>query len=79
MDFEWDENKRRQVIEQRGVDMLYPALIFEGEVLSRLDDRENYGEIRLITRRSRRRVLRGRSHRAGRRDKVDNGMEGRPR
>ena len=49
MDFEWDENKRRQVIDQRGVDVLYAALIFESEVLTRRDDREDYREDRWIS------------------------------
>jgi uncharacterized DUF497 family protein len=29
--------------------MLYAALIFENEVLTRIDDREDYGEVRLIS------------------------------
>ena len=49
MEFEWDETKRQQTIRQRGVDMLYAALIFEGKVLTRLDDRRDYGEERLIS------------------------------
>jgi len=49
LEFEWDENKRRDVIRKRGVDMLYAALIFEGDVLTRLDDRVDYGEERLIS------------------------------
>ena len=49
MHFEWDEKKRRQGIEKHGVDMLYAALIFEGDVLTRRDDREDYGEERLIS------------------------------
>ncbi|MDW6024382.1 BrnT family toxin [Mesorhizobium sp. BAC0120] len=49
MILEWDENKRRQVIKERGVDVVYAALIFEGEVLTRVDDREDYGEVRLIS------------------------------
>jgi uncharacterized DUF497 family protein len=48
LDFEWDENKRQQVIRQRGVDMLYAALIFEGVVLTRPDDR-TYGETRQLS------------------------------
>ncbi|MGE3146815.1 MAG: hypothetical protein AB7K35_14650 [Pseudorhodoplanes sp.] len=48
MQFEWDEQKRRQVIRQRDVDILYAALIFESDVLTRLDDRRDYGEERLI-------------------------------
>ncbi|MCC0042914.1 MAG: BrnT family toxin [Brucellaceae bacterium] len=49
MVFEWDERKREQVIRERGVDLLYAAQIFEGEVLTRIDDREDYGEIRMIS------------------------------
>ena len=49
MEFEWDETKRQQTIRQRGVDMLYAALIFEGEVLTSRDDRRDYGEERLIS------------------------------
>jgi uncharacterized protein len=49
LEFEWDENKRQQVIRQRGVDIVYAALIFAGDVLTRYDDREAYGETRLIS------------------------------
>lgn len=49
MDLEWDEAKRAAVIAERGVDMLYAALIFEGLVLTRPDDRADYGEARLIS------------------------------
>ena len=46
MEFEWDEAKRRSVITERGVDLLYAALIFEGPTLTALDDRRDYGEER---------------------------------
>jgi len=49
LQLEWDEKKRQQVIRERGVDMVYAALIFEGEVLTRPDDRKDYGEERLIS------------------------------
>ena len=49
MDFEWDENKRQHVIETRGVDLLYAALIFDGVVLTKCDNRRDYGEIRYIS------------------------------
>jgi uncharacterized DUF497 family protein len=49
VEFEWDEGKRRQVIETRGVDVVYAALIFEGPVLTRIDDRADYGEVRRIS------------------------------
>ena len=49
MEFEWDEAKRRSVITERGVDLLYAALIFEGPTLTALDDRRDYGEERWIS------------------------------
>lgn len=49
MEFEWDETKRQQVLRERGVDILYAALIFEGPVLTRIDDRADYGEMRQIS------------------------------
>ena len=39
--FEWDEEKRQATINERGVDILYAALIFEGETLTRVDDRKD--------------------------------------
>lgn len=49
MDFEWDEEKRRRILESRGLDILYAALIFENDVLTRVDEREDYGEMRMIS------------------------------
>lgn len=49
MKFEWNEEKRQTTIEDRGVDFLYAALIFEGRTLTREDIRENYGETRFIS------------------------------
>lgn len=49
MEFEWDENKRNEILEKRGVDILYAALIFENYVLTLRDDRQDYGEERLIS------------------------------
>ncbi|MBO6727183.1 MAG: BrnT family toxin [Rhizobiaceae bacterium] len=49
MNFEWDERKRIQVIRERGVDLLHAAQMFEGEVLTRIDGRQDYGETRLIS------------------------------
>ena len=45
----WDEDKRQLTIEERGVDFLYAALIFENETLTREDNRANYGEVRFIS------------------------------
>jgi len=49
MNFEWNEEKREQNVNKHRVDFLYAALIFEGESLTREDDRENYGEIRFAS------------------------------
>ena len=49
MEFEWDEGKRRQGVAKHGVDMVYAALIFEGPVLTVVDDRMVYGEVREIS------------------------------
>ena len=49
MEFEWDEEKRQKVIKERGVDFVYAAQIFENEVLTRIDDRNNYGEVGWIS------------------------------
>lgn len=46
MEFEWDEAKREEVIKARDVDILYAALIFEGIVVTNVDDRKEYGETR---------------------------------
>jgi uncharacterized DUF497 family protein len=47
--FEWSAEKRQSVLEKHGVDILYAALIFEGATLTRIDDREEYGEDRYIS------------------------------
>lgn len=49
MDFEWDEAKRQANITRRGVDILHAALIFESDILTRIDDRADYGEVRWIS------------------------------
>jgi len=49
MEFEWDEDKRQQIINTRDLDILDAACIFDGYVLTRKDDRENYGEDRFIS------------------------------
>lgn len=49
MEFEWDEAKRLKTLEERGVDILYAALIFEGPVLQERDDRKDYGEERTVS------------------------------
>ena len=49
LEFEWDEEKRQQILAERGVDIVYAALIFEGKILTRTDNRNDYGEERKIS------------------------------
>lgn len=49
MDFEWDDNKNAANLKKHGISFEEAALIFNGVVWSRLDDREDYGEIRKIS------------------------------
>jgi uncharacterized DUF497 family protein len=46
--FEWDEEKRRHNLLKHGVDLLYAAVILEGDVVRIVDDRQDYGEIRYL-------------------------------
>lgn len=46
--FEWDEDKAAINLAKHGVSFLTAAEIFAHEILERVDDRENYGELRLI-------------------------------
>jgi uncharacterized DUF497 family protein len=49
VEFEWDEAKRQLLIASRDVDLLDAVGIFEGQVLTRTDDRRDYGEVREIS------------------------------
>lgn len=49
VEFEWDQTKRLRTIAERAVDVVYASLIFEGCVLTTVDDRREYGEERLIS------------------------------
>ena len=46
--FEWDEAKARSNLEKHGVSFLTAAATFSNERLERIDDREDYGELRWI-------------------------------
>jgi uncharacterized DUF497 family protein len=48
LEFEWDEAKARSNLEKHGVSFLTAAAIFSNERLERIDDREDYGELRWI-------------------------------
>jgi uncharacterized protein len=48
MDFEWNETKRAANIRKHGVDFRRASLIFENPTLESIDEREAYGEERII-------------------------------
>jgi uncharacterized DUF497 family protein len=48
LEFEWDEAKARSNLEKHGVSFLTAATIFSNERLERIDDREDYDELRWI-------------------------------
>lgn len=45
----WDEAKRAQTLQERGLDFADAERIFEGKYFTRRDDRREYGETRYIT------------------------------
>jgi len=46
MMIEFDEGKRRKILEERGLDIADAHLVFEGEYVEVEDDRRDYGEKR---------------------------------
>jgi hypothetical protein len=48
LEFEWDEEKAQANLAKHSVSFLTAAEIFTNEILERVDDREDYGEIRFI-------------------------------
>ncbi len=48
LEFEWDEEKARANLAKHRVSFLTAAEVFANEILERIDDREDYGEIRPI-------------------------------
>ncbi len=49
LQFEWDEDKAAQNVAKHGVSFLTAAETFANEMIERIDDREDYGELRFIT------------------------------
>lgn len=49
MRFEWDEAKRRVNLQKHGVDFADVSAIFEGDIVTLVDDRYEYGEVRYVT------------------------------
>ncbi len=48
LESEWDEDKARINLTRHRVSFLTAAEIFSNEIMERIDDREDYGEIRFI-------------------------------
>ncbi len=48
MNFEWDEEKRQNNVSKHGLDFADAWEVFEGPMLTGLDEREDYGEDRWI-------------------------------
>jgi len=47
--FEWDEEKDRRNIRRHGVDFALARRIFDGPVVTGIDDRKDYGEVREVS------------------------------
>ncbi len=45
--YEWDEAKNQANIRKHGIDFRDAVRVFDKPTLDRLDDRENYGEVRV--------------------------------
>ena len=48
MRFLWDRQKSEVNFTQRGFDFAFATLIFDGPTVERMDDRQDYGEQRVI-------------------------------
>ena len=46
--FTWDSDKNDTNIVKHGIDFQRVALVFKGEIVERIDDRRDYGELRMI-------------------------------
>lgn len=49
MEISFDPAKREATLAERGLDFADAALVFEGVTLDAPDEREDYGEIRMVT------------------------------
>jgi len=49
MEFEWDAEKERATIEKHGISFNEARHIFDSPVLTRVDDRQDYSEVREIS------------------------------
>ncbi len=48
--FEWSERKRRSNLRKHELDFADCAVVFSGPIVTVVDDRHDYGEVRLLTR-----------------------------
>ncbi len=48
MRFSWDARKSAANLAVRGFDFEFATLIFDGPTFERVDDREDYGEVRIV-------------------------------
>jgi uncharacterized DUF497 family protein len=48
LEFEWDERKVSANLSKHQISFLTAAEVFANEILERIDDREDYGELRYI-------------------------------
>jgi uncharacterized DUF497 family protein len=46
--FTWDTGKSQRNFDERGFDFAFATLIFDGLTLEHVDDREDYGETRVV-------------------------------
>ena len=49
MEFEWDENKNQKNILKHGISFTEASTIFKEDIISKNDNRKNYGELRKIS------------------------------
>jgi uncharacterized protein len=47
--FEWDSAKEAKNIREREIDFTTASRIWDGPVLEEIDDRRDYGEVRILT------------------------------
>jgi len=48
LEFEWNEEKAKANLTKHRVSFLTAAQVFANEIVERIDDREDYGELRFI-------------------------------
>jgi len=46
--FTWDSRKSEANLDERGFDFAFTTLIFDGPTLERHDNRQDYGEMRIV-------------------------------